>query len=408
MKESNYNIKFNMNNREYTYNSLSKTFIDNKLYDYIDSDEEVKKMLYENGILVDADFNELIGLQYIYLQEYFSKEQLTIIVTPTWSCNLKCPYCMENDSDYVIKDEQYFDVLKKYSLENFKKYKHVHISLFGGEPLLLEKDLFDYLGYVDKIKGEYNFTYTTSITTNGTLINKSILQKLVKHNCKSLQITLDGNKEKHDNSRIFKYKNKKSFDLLIEKIKMCIKLLDKECEIVVRFNLNNIKAVELESTLDLFNDKEKKRILLLFRLIYNTNNYKVENKNTFYDLREFYKLALRKGYGLYHSNFNYKQCEAGGTSHMYYILPDLKVWKCISDLSIEEANIGYIDREGKLNLKASNIINWYLASDWTRDAKCNDCKMAPDCLGGCILYNIQYNKRQCRDFNMFSLPYLYK
>lgn len=61
---------------------------------------------------------------------------------------------------------------------------------------------------------KYNFIFGTSITTNGTLINKKILDKLVNYNCKTIQITLDGSKETHDTTRKFK-NGLGSFDKLV-------------------------------------------------------------------------------------------------------------------------------------------------------------------------------------------------
>lgn len=407
MKQSKYNIDVKINGEDCIYNSLSKAFILKDAFEFINDDSEVKKTLYENGFIIDNEFDELLHLQYLYQHEFFNKEHLTIIVTPTWSCNLKCPYCVEKNSEYVLQTKNYFSILKEFSQKNFGNYKHIHISLFGGEPLLFSDDLFDYLNYVNTLKSKNTFEYTTSITTNGTLISSEILRELSKHNCKSLQITLDGNKNSHDKYRQFKVDSSGSFDLLIDKIKLCVEDLDDSCNLVVRFNLNNIKSHDLIDTLSLFNENERKRMSLLFRLIYNTKDYKLINDTTFNDLKSFYDLAENLGFNIQNSQHISKQCEAGGDSNMFYILPDLTLWKCLADLSIKEANIGFIDSTGDLHLNLSNLIIWYNASDWTKDTKCNNCNMLPDCLGGCILYKVKNKERQCRDFSMFSLPHLY-
>lgn len=106
---------------------------------------------------------------------------------PTLKCNFSCPYCFEESNRINIrKNTNYFEILKLFSNKYFKFYKHIEISLFGGEPLLVNKQIWDYLLYIKKLSKNSNFTYSTSITTNGSLVTEYILKKLIEHNCKSL------------------------------------------------------------------------------------------------------------------------------------------------------------------------------------------------------------------------------
>ena len=407
MKESKYNIDIQMAGRTITYNSLSKAFVNTNYFR--ENIEQDKEILYKNGFLIDDDMDEMSCLKYMYNNDYFNNDNLTIILTPTWKCNFDCPYCVEKNSNSVQISDQFFDVIKKFAYKYFKKYKHIHISLFGGEPLLLSNKIFDFLDYVQVLGSNpaYNYTLSTSITTNGSLLDRNIIEQLNKFNCLSAQITLDGDREKHNNLRKFK-SGSGSFDILIDKIKMATRLFNDNCNFILRFNLENISEQAIEKVLLLFNEEEKKKINLLFRLIYNTKCYSEDNLMQTNELIKFYEVAKKQGFTTNQETYRYKPCEAGGGLNLFYILPDLSIWKCIHDLNIKEACIGNINEKGDLEIKTKNFINWYKASNWLDDVNCVNCKMLPDCMGGCIMHKIRTGEKQCRDAYAFSLPFMYR
>lgn len=115
----------------------------------------------------------------------------------TLNCNLKCKYCFcgkkyknEMTHDIIEKILKFYD---KISVEN------ANITFFGGEPLL-KLDLIRYVIFLnDKY---YNSKFRFSITTNGTLLTKEVYNYLRENNVDIL-LSLDGNKESHDENRKF-------------------------------------------------------------------------------------------------------------------------------------------------------------------------------------------------------------
>ena len=57
-----------------------------------------------------------------------------------------------------------------------------------------------------------------SMTTNGTLLNKEVIEYLVKNNFK-ITVSIDGPKEVHDRSRHFADTDKGSFDVILENLR---------------------------------------------------------------------------------------------------------------------------------------------------------------------------------------------
>ena len=51
---------------------------------------------------------------------------------------------------------------------------------------------------------------------------------------------------------------------------------------------------------------------------------------------------------------------------------------------------------------------WNKLANCFSNSKCRECKLLPDCYGGCILYYAKNKERLCKEFSMSSLPYLYE
>lgn len=91
-----------------------------------------------------------------------------------------------------------------------------HISFFGGEPLLPENTEINkkILQYARK------HGFSCDITTNGTTIKDVHVATLLRENhdlIKSIQISIDGTKEYHDNMK-FTVDGCGTFDLVMENI----------------------------------------------------------------------------------------------------------------------------------------------------------------------------------------------
>ena len=422
-KGSIYNNFVSIDNKTYVYNTFSKAFLlidnENKFEDFIKSyksnyelnnadNKVMMDILINNGFVVDCEIDELNYVEYIYNKVYFNSDTLNIILVPTLNCNFKCPYCFEEGKRNFKVNKEYFQILKRYSDNNFKFFNHVHISLFGGEPLLKEKDMFDYLEYIYNKKNEYGIEMSTSIVTNGSLVTEEVVEKLKKYSCKYFQITLDGDESLHNKIRIFE-DGKESFKLLIDKINLVAKLSSdiEDFKLTVRINLKNINIEKIEETLLKIDYKYRSNINILFRPIYSTSEFIIKNKNTTNDLKQFYDIAIKLGFKIIKNNFYYKSCEACGDAHEFYITPDLRLWKCINDLDYEDACIGNINDNGQINFDSNKIVKWNQAANCFKDSECIKCSKLPDCYGGCILYNSKNAKRKCKDFEMASLPFFY-
>ena len=85
------------------------------------------------------------------------------------------------------------------------------------------------------------------------------------------------------------------------------------------------------------------------------------------------------------------------------------MWKCINDLTYNDACFGSIDIDGNVILDPTKSVKWskHSLSAFT-DEKCKNCKLLPDCYGGCILKKCKTCKKQCRPFEMVSMFHVFR
>lgn len=422
MKFSNYNIIREINGEKYVYNSATKAFLKASLLSSIPfedskinnaetlfSTEELPPLI-ENGFIVDNDFDELKALEYVYRKNFFNATDLTLILTPTFECNFACPYCFEAPQRGTKTSAAYFSALKRYAEKYFKLYRHVEISLFGGEPLLLVDRFADFLDFTRDLSQKYYFSYSTSITTNGSLLNKEIVHTLVQHHCQTLQITIDGGVESHNQTRSFKVNGAPSFDLLMHIINNDLfeYYKNEDSAFYLRINLKNNSVDDIRNALLYVNEQVRPFITVIIRAVYSTECYDAQNMNSVEDLMEYYNMASELGFKISTNRYFNRSCESCCDEGVYFVTPDLSVWKCVNTMSLPNGRIGFITEDGDLEVDAKKMVDWYKAADCFSDPKCVSCKLLPDCFGGCILYNSVNGKRLCTPFDVTGLSYFYE
>lgn len=108
----------------------------------------------------------------------------------TNKCNYKCKYCIFNSGICNDVELTYEDIKKVIDALKVKNFKYLKIT--GGEPFI-RKDIIDILKYAsDK-------DMVVDISTNASLINKSMIKYLKDINLDMIHVSLDGsNKEMHE------------------------------------------------------------------------------------------------------------------------------------------------------------------------------------------------------------------
>ena len=112
------------------------------------------------------------------------------------------------------------------------------------ESLLWLKILYSLSKEFKELSKKFNFTYSASITTNGYYLDSNLFDTLVENGLSSYQITLDGDKETHNKTRVLS-NQEGTFDEIWNNL-LSIKKSSANFDILLRIhyspeNLKNIK-----------------------------------------------------------------------------------------------------------------------------------------------------------------------
>ncbi len=156
MKWSKYNILFKVQTEDnyLLFNTMSnsvlklnsdnaKTLMDIKAGDLKDSelDPVSYEELVQKGILVEDDDIELAKFRLLKQYNRMDSNSMSLTIAPTMACNLHCSYCFENSHPKIHMDDSVEDAIIAF-IKGHKIIEHLHVSWFGGEPLLAFPRIF--------------------------------------------------------------------------------------------------------------------------------------------------------------------------------------------------------------------------------------------------------------------------
>lgn len=394
MKHSNYNIVVPLDlNRSIIFNSITKRFFTCSNYnidnfcsvisspnEYLSDIRYVKILttLKNNGFIIEDEVDEIDILKTVYNKNIKDKEYSLTIMT-TYACNFSCWYCVQNHKPISIgKDveQKIINHIKSYIVNN--DIEKLHISWFGGEPLLNFQTIRNISILAKEFCAIKGVDFSSSITTNGSLLNKKMIQEMKSLNFINYQITIDGSKENHNKTR-FNNAINDSFNLLLNNI-VDIATIIPQALITLRINYTHTNLSEsLVNDIDNILNPVKNRILILFRKVWQESEDDQMASTVSKLIYRFQKL----GYMFEHDfdNFDLVSCYVE-KEHYLSIFPDGTIDRC-NNKDISKSR-GYISNSG--------TVIWneppkeFLISTFSNNSECRECKYLPLCMGPCPLF----------------------
>ena len=123
---------------------------------------------------------------------------LMLTIMPTEGCNFRCPYCYE-DHEIATMTRATLDRIQEYITAQAPRFQHVRINWFGGEPTLCGDVILETNHLVQDLQKEHGFQFSSSMTTNGYLLDAKHFREYYAAGITNYQITLDG--WDHDKTR---------------------------------------------------------------------------------------------------------------------------------------------------------------------------------------------------------------
>jgi uncharacterized protein len=137
----------------------------------------------------------------ITLAEALSPKRFHLILLPTEKCNFRCTYCYEDFAVGRMKPGV-IKAVKQLLARRIPNIDNLTLSWFGGEPLLAKDIMLDIGEFAQRICAEHGVSLVGHTTTNSYLLTPSLLEQLMAISHAEFQITLDGDREWHDRTRV--------------------------------------------------------------------------------------------------------------------------------------------------------------------------------------------------------------
>ncbi|WP_062282100.1 radical SAM/SPASM domain-containing protein [Neomoorella mulderi] len=171
----------------------------------------------------------------------------------TRACNLKCRHCYASAGPGAGSEEMDTRAARDF-LEQLVAFRVPVLLLSGGEPLV-RTDIFDLMATA--VKGGLRVT----LSTNGTLIDRSTARELKKIGVSYVGISLDGVEGKHDAFR----GQKGAFTAALEGIRNC---LATDQRVGLRFTISRANVDQLEEIFYLIREENIPRACF-YHLVYS-------------------------------------------------------------------------------------------------------------------------------------------
>ena len=338
------------------------------------------ELLVKKGILIPVDFDEKKKIDSDRENGIIKSDFKNFRIWPTSGCNARCYYCFEKgisaENLSIETARQVINFIDTKTTEN----DTLRIEWFGGEPLLNTPAIDLISAAVKSICDRKHCKYDSLLITNGSLITKSIAQKIrYDWNIKLVQITLDGFNSDYDKIKNYSDASRFSFYRIINNIHL---LLNLGVRVAIRMNYDTSNYDSLENLIDYLHEEFQGFTNISYYLypIWSSENYFTSTVADIKLISLFEKLILYKMTTMQKiARIGYKKhaCQSWHKDTLT-ILPNGDLAKCCESFNQVIGNIydGITDME--------TFAFW---TNNTLDEACEKCIYLPMCQGGCKASN---------------------
>lgn len=179
-------------------------------------------VLMNKGLLKPPHIESIQHPETKYVKHLVDRCINDVTLQITRDCNFSCRYCLFASNSQVEraheKKHMTLDIAKcaiDYMYSHSSDMQEVRVSFYGGEPLMNFPIIEKAVQYAEKLFKTKPVKY--SMTTNGSLLNDSIVQFLVKYHF-HITISLDGISEIQNSHRKFLATGNNTFDVVYNNV----------------------------------------------------------------------------------------------------------------------------------------------------------------------------------------------
>ncbi|NDV57279.1 radical SAM/SPASM domain-containing protein [Bacteroides sp. 519] len=345
----------------------------------------VPDIFVQFGIVVPNNIDEKKEWIVEYKHEKKDTSFLDLTILLTLQCQFKCIYCFEGEKSNKALTNETCIAIKSFLEKRAGLFNKLHITWFGGEPLLEINRIHELSSFILEFCKKHNIYYYADITTNGYALNFAKCDILInKCNIKRFIITVDGTADIHNKRRPL-LNGTGTFDVIRNNIATLVNI---GAEVTIRVTIDKTNVNHIKKFIDWIADSELfQKVGLVFVRTIDYLFTPDDIKSTIYTVEEF--AGIEMDFIQYaHSRGILKYttpgpCPLGGCIRNGDIVIGTKgeIYKCLDTIGDEQWITGHISKN-----------NEYFQADWYQDwlswepsnnIACKECKLQPLCNGGC-------------------------
>ncbi len=352
------------------------------------SDQDLTPFLY-GGFVVSAAADEAAEIEKRLDASRFDPSSMILTVAPTMGCNFACAYCFQGlDKPFNRMRDTVMDTLVEYLDRKTKTLNRLHLTWYGGEPLMHREGIYALSDRIIPICQKNGCHFSSFIVTNGYFLDLVTAKALLDRGVTSCQVTLDGSAEQHD-SRRYLLSGKPTYERICNNLS---EIVDNTSLLInIRVNVDSTNGPDVVALLD-----DLKARGLSGRSNFGVYFAPIEAitdacascdsesfaKTDYGSLEaELYRLAFERGLsGLPQPPIFHGNCGAVRKNGLV-LTPSGDLHKCWDTVQTPELRIGSIyDVE---EAEASDLSKAWL--DWSpfKNPVCRECPILPSCAGAC-------------------------
>ncbi len=356
------------------------------------------KYFEKQGFITTDDVDEISILLYRNRQAVFTDKNYMLIINPTLECNFRCWYCYEEHNQGFMSQEVMTRIKRhiRYMIEK-EKITSLTLSWFGGEPFLYFDEIVYPLSlFAQKLCSENGIPFFSNATSNGYLIDKDVALKMVEIKLNHLQITLDGDENRHN--KIRNANGSPSFQKIIDNINLLLEM-SKDVTITLRINYDKktLFVSNWNNVLNLFHTKYRNRICVDFQQVWQTMT---ENQGENHKVLELQSLCSKLGFQLQSNAVLFHLgcgCICYGDKYYHAELNyDGKVYRCTSRGYTEKQLMGELGEDGIIKWNEKMMAKRYSKAPFENEL-CLTCKYLPLCLGFCSQKLLELSEKELEE-----------
>lgn len=402
MKASKYNNFIEQRNKVLIYNSFKDSFTmleqdvfsafqkhSNDLVKFQEMYPDAYKKLCKCGCIIDNDFHEFEYIQNMRLLRRFSCKEYNLILNTCMDCNMSCWYCYESHikDSYMSIDmaDKIIRHIKVFHKET--SFEKLHLEFFGGEPILNFVIIKYILSQVSSFVKENNIFLEIAITTNATCLTEDMLNFLKDFRV-LFQITLDGNKERHDRIRYFKKTNEGSYETILHTLRR-IQCIMRVYVLRLRINFDAVTFLTLNTILNDIDFLERDKTVIGLHKVWQVAEKNISDT----DVYDFIEECNNKGFCVSFTPFGSTGYKCYADNYCQAVINyDGNVFKCTARDFHAEDRDGYLNDDGHIIWNTEKLMQRLSTST---SEICIECKLYPTCLGLCSQCIIEQPRTGC-------------